>query len=119
MLWAPESRKATIGVCSIAASMIISATDQTAVGLVGTIPALRLGRLIVQTTRGAFADLHAFEIWDLIKRPAILLGMDVLRHFDWVEMDYARSIVGFRLNRENLDINQGRGDVGDRIIRFD
>lgn len=99
-------------------TLILSATDQTAIGLIGTIPALRLGRLIVQTTRGAFADLHAFEIWDLIQKPAILLGMDVLRHFDWVEMDYARSVVGFRLDRSNIPTDQGRGDVGDKIISF-
>ena len=100
-------------------TLILSATDQTAVGLIGTIPALRLGRVIVQTTRGAFADLHAFEIWDLIRKPAILLGMDVLRHFDWVEMDYARSIVGFKLDRSNIPVDQGRGDIGNRIIPFD
>lgn len=100
-------------------TLILSATDQTAVGLIGTIPALRLGRLIVQTTRGAFADLHAFEIWDLIKKPAILLGMDVLRHFEWVEMDYARSVVGFRLDRANMGPDRSRGDIGDRIIQFD
>jgi hypothetical protein len=99
--------------------LILSATDQTAVGLIGTIPALRLGRVIVETTRGAFANLHAFEIWDLIQKPAILLGMDVLRHFDWVEMDYARSIVGFRLDRSNIPTDQGRGDVGAKIIPFD
>jgi predicted aspartyl protease len=100
-------------------TLILSATDQTAVGLIGTIPALRLGRLIVQTTRGAFADLHAFELWDLIKKPAILLGMDVLRHFDWVEMDYARSVVGFRLNRENYDNGLGNGDVGNKTYSFE
>ncbi len=98
-------------------TLILSATDQTVEGLVGTIPALRLGRVIVETTRGAFADLHAFEIWDLIKKPAILLGMDVLRHFEWVEMDYARSVVGFRLDRANIP--PARGDAGDRIIPFD
>ena len=100
-------------------TLILSATDQTAVGLIGTVPGLRIGRLTIETTRGAFANLHAFEIWDLIKRPAILLGMDVLRHFEWVEMDYARSVVGFRLDPSNMPIDRSRGDVGARVIPFD
>ncbi len=99
-------------------TLILSATDQTAIGVVGTIPALRLGHLIIETTRGAFADLHAFEIWDLIKKPAILIGMDVLSHFEWVEMDYGRSIAGFRLDRANMP-TEHKGDIGNQVIPFD
>ena len=99
-------------------TLILSATDQTAIGVVGSIPALRLGGVIIETTRGAFADLHAFEIWDLIKRPAILIGMDVMRHFEWVEMDYKRSVAGFKLDRANMPTGP-KTDMGHEVIPFD
>ena len=36
-----------------------------------------------------FADLHIFKLWDLADRPAILIGVDVMRHFEGIELDYA------------------------------
>ena len=100
-------------------TLILSATDQTAIGLIGSLPPLRLGRLIVQTSRCAFADLHAFQLWDLMKKPAILIGMDLLRSFIWVEMDYARSVAGFRLDPSDMVPDHSRGDIGNQIIPFD
>ena len=38
----------------------------------------------------AIADLQIFDIWGLTKQPALLIGMDLLRQFDEVTMDYGR-----------------------------
>ncbi len=48
----------------------------------------------------AFADNYAFKALNLKKRPAILLGMDVLRMFDRVMIDFANRRVAFALPKK-------------------
>lgn len=50
---------------------------------------IRLGGALVHDLPIAFADLRLFEELDLNDRPAILLGMDALRLFDRVSIDFA------------------------------
>ena len=38
----------------------------------------------------AFAELHTFDLWQLQNQPALLIGMDLLRLFDMVTIDFAR-----------------------------
>jgi predicted aspartyl protease len=76
---------------------ILSATGQTADAELGVLPDLRLGGLRIRNVSAAFSDLHAFQIWDLTTRPAILIGMDVLRHFNKVELDFVDKQVLFYL----------------------
>lgn len=64
------------------------------------VPTLRLGGLDVTHLDVPFADLHTFRGWDLDARPALLLGMDFLRVFDEVELDYAASAVLFRFSEK-------------------
>ena len=68
---------------------LISATGQTAKGQLSTVPTLRLGGLGIADLSAVFADLHIFKLWDLADRPAILIGVDVMRHFEGIELDYA------------------------------
>jgi len=44
---------------------------------------------------GIFAELHIFNLWKLNDRPAILIGIDVLRHFQGVTLDFGRRQVIF------------------------
>lgn len=67
---------------------LTSATGQTANGELSTVPTLRLGGLGIADLSAVFADLHIFKLWDLADRPAILIGIDVMRHFDAIELDY-------------------------------
>jgi len=76
---------------------IYSATGQTALGVIAPIPQLRIGGLLIGQVRAAFADLHPFDIWHMRGRPAVLIGVDVMRDFEWVELDYGRARVGFKL----------------------
>ncbi|HEY5106401.1 MAG TPA: retropepsin-like aspartic protease [Caulobacteraceae bacterium] len=81
---------------------LLSATGQTAMGEIGPLPLLRLGGLKMGNLGAVFSDLHAFEIWGLSGRPAILIGMDILHHFNMVELDFGRRQVRFHIPRESL-----------------
>lgn len=74
---------------------LISATGQTAMGEFAPLPVLRLGGMAVYDVMGIFAQLHIFDLWKLNDRPAILIGIDVLRHFHDVTLDFARKQVIF------------------------
>ena len=74
---------------------LISATGQTAVGEFAPLPTLRLGGMQINQVIGVFADLHIFDLWKLNDRPAILIGVDVLRHFHEVALDFGRKVVVF------------------------
>jgi predicted aspartyl protease len=65
---------------------------------------LRLGGIHINDMPIAFADFQLFEYLGLEERPAILLGMDALRLFDRVSIDFANRRVRLlpaesRLNR--------------------
>ncbi|HEY0113443.1 MAG TPA: retroviral-like aspartic protease family protein [Allosphingosinicella sp.] len=50
---------------------------------------IRLGTVEVTDMPIAFADVHPFRKLELMDRPAILLGMDALRLFERVSVDFA------------------------------
>lgn len=56
----------------------------------GELAGLRLARRDLGPTPLLFGDLHAFRILNLIDRPALLLGADVLTRFSQVTLDYGR-----------------------------
>lgn len=62
-----------------------------------TLPFVRLGGLQLGAVPVVHADVYIFKIWDLVKTPTIVLGMDLLRQFDMVALDYGRSTVRFDL----------------------
>ncbi len=76
---------------------VISVTGQTIPAEMADLPNLRLGGLRMPNWPVAFADLHTFKMWDLIDRPALLVGVDVLTRFQVVTLDFRRREVRFRL----------------------
>ena len=52
----------------------------------------------------AIADLQVFDIWGLNDRPALLIGMNWLRHFKRVEVDYGRKDFRFEIGSANFNI---------------
>jgi predicted aspartyl protease len=74
---------------------LISATGQTAPAALAALPRLRLGGMGLHNIRAAFAPLHIFSLWGLDKAPAMLVGIDVLRNFDEVTLDFGRREVVF------------------------
>jgi len=79
------------------AAPIISVTGQTIDAQYADLPSLRIGDVTLPTWPVAFADLHTFRMWNLIERPAILIGVDVLSRFQSVCLDFRRDEVSFRL----------------------
>ncbi len=70
---------------------------------IGSAPRLRLANQALGRTSLLFADLHAFRVLDLIERPALLIGGDVIQRFDRVVLDYGRSEISFsRPSRRRL-----------------
>jgi hypothetical protein len=76
---------------------IVSVTGQTIDAQFADLPGLRIGGLSVPNWPVAFADLHTFKLWDLVSRPAILIGVDILSRFESVCLDFRRDEVRLRL----------------------
>ncbi|HWA63191.1 MAG TPA: retroviral-like aspartic protease family protein [Caulobacteraceae bacterium] len=75
---------------------IVSATGQTIEADIADLPALHIGGIRLPNWPVAFADLHTFRLWDLVSRPAILVGVDVMSRFEQVSLDFRRNEVSFR-----------------------
>jgi predicted aspartyl protease len=80
-------------------TQLISATGQTSQATLAPLPRLRLGGIGLYDIRAAFAPLHIFSLWGLNNRPAMLVGIDVLRNFDSVTLDFGRREVVFTRGR--------------------
>jgi hypothetical protein len=76
---------------------IVSVTGQTIDAQFADLPGLRIGGLTVPSWPVAFADLHTFRMWDLVSRPAVLIGVDILSRFETVCLDFRRDEVRLRL----------------------
>ena len=72
---------------------LVGAAGDQAIGDYGGLPRFRLGPLRINNLRVVYADLHPFTIWDLTNRPAMLLGMDVMRFLERVTLDFGRNEV--------------------------
>ena len=79
---------------------IVSSTGQTIMAEIADLPSLRVGGMGLPNWPVAFADLHTFAMWDMVKQPAILIGVDILSRFEYVCLDFARSEVRFRLPQQ-------------------
>jgi len=94
-LRALASRKPTVG--AFYPTPIVSATGQTIDAELADLPNLRIGGVRMPNWPVAFADLHTFRMWNLVERPAIQIGVDILSRFETVSLDFARNEVRFRL----------------------
>jgi predicted aspartyl protease len=59
------------------------------------LPFMRVGGILFGNVPVVYADAHVFEIWGLKRKPAVLLGIDLLREFESVALDFGRSAVRF------------------------
>lgn len=75
---------------------LIGVTGQTVSGELYPIPPLRMGGIRLGNMSAVFADLHVFDIWDLKETPSILVGVDVMRHFRSIELDFGGKKVIFQ-----------------------
>jgi predicted aspartyl protease len=75
---------------------VISVSGDAVTATLGDVEGLRIGGMRLPTWPVAFADLHAFSLWRLVDKPALMVGVDVLSRFSVVSLDFARDEVRFR-----------------------
>jgi len=100
------------------AAPVIGATGLQVDGHAGILPTLTVGGLSVRHLPVIFADLHTFHVWDMADMPALLIGVDLLRQFETVDLDFGRSEVLFRVpGYETITGTRipGRGDTARTI----
>ncbi len=75
-------------------------TSHEATGEVRVLDSVRLGGVRFRDIPVLIADLDLFHQWGVGSRPTLLLGVNVLRLFSRVEMDYGRKRVMFRVGAD-------------------
>jgi predicted aspartyl protease len=58
---------------------------------------VRIGGIGITHAPTAFADAHPFTQFGLTRKPSMLLGMDILRKFDRISIDFAKRKIRFLL----------------------
>ncbi|NBW12384.1 MAG: hypothetical protein EBR82_30565, partial [Caulobacteraceae bacterium] len=74
---------------------VYGVTGQTILAEHENVSQLTIGNRRLGPTSLLFADLHAFEALELVDRPALLLGADVLYRFRRVSLDFGRARMEF------------------------
>jgi predicted aspartyl protease len=69
---------------------------------------IRLGGINIRNLAVAFSDVHPFRKLDLMDRPAILLGMDALRLFERVSVDFTNREVRLLPSSDTLGVRPER-----------
>ncbi len=80
-----------------ASGQVISVTGAEANADFDVLSRVTLGGVVMSNVQVAYADVHAFQQFGLQQKPAMLLGMDLLRHFDRVAVDFRARHVRFLL----------------------
>jgi hypothetical protein len=78
---------------------LIGVAGEETLGELRVVRSIELGALRMSNIPLVMADLHIFDVWNLNSRPAVLLGVDVLRMFARVELDFGADRVKFRLGK--------------------
>jgi predicted aspartyl protease len=78
---------------------LLSVTGQLLVAPYGSIAQVRVGAVTINSLPIAFSDVKPFAQFGLADKPAILLGMDALRLFRRVDIDFANREVRLLLPR--------------------
>jgi predicted aspartyl protease len=83
----------------VVAIRLIGAAGEETSGEFRVLRSLEMGALRLTNLPMVLADLHIFDVWELNRRPAVLLGIDVLKMFARVELDFGAERVKFRLGK--------------------
>lgn len=74
---------------------LISVTGDSMPADYTVVQQLRIGGLTISNLPVAFANAHPFRQFGLVRQRALLLGMDVLRRFDQIGLNFAKRTVRF------------------------
>ena len=64
-------------------------------------PPIRLGDAQLTNIYVVYGDIRVFELWDLQRQPALLVGMDVLGTLHTLVIDYRLKQVQIRTRRRD------------------
>ena len=78
---------------------IIGVTEDVQQAVRVRIPSIVAGDLLVKNAEIMFSDLHIFEHWQLVSKPALIIGMDVLGALDTLVIDYRRNELQIKVRR--------------------
>jgi predicted aspartyl protease len=78
---------------------LISVTGGQLTADYGTVKSIKIGDAEITDMPVAFADVPPFRVFGLEKKPAIMLGMDVLKLFTRVQIDFANRELRLSLPR--------------------
>lgn len=81
---------------------IYGVTGGKIIGLDTNVDEILLGPLRMTYTELIVARLEVFKMWGLTREPALLFGMDCLRRFARVSIDYGRKELRFELARAQM-----------------
>jgi predicted aspartyl protease len=98
------------GVHSIGPTDLISVTGAVLRGELVTIDELEIGGVTLHNLVLVFADAHTFRQLRLDRAPALLLGMNGLRSFDRVSLDFASRKLRLVLPRDSVGGRAGSAD---------
>jgi predicted aspartyl protease len=80
-----------------AAIRLVGVTGQSVNGVARVARHIDMDQVRVSNIPMAFCNLHLFDMWGLRDRPALLLGVDVMRMFSRVELDFGNKAVLFKV----------------------
>lgn len=89
-------------------TVLTDVTGTTIAADVARVESIRLAGFTLTGVGVVFADVHPFKRFGLLKRPAMLLGMDTLRVFERVSVDFAAKKVRFLLPDQSFSPDQSR-----------
>ncbi len=77
--------------------MLSGVTGGTIAGRVTDLNRIKIDKISLYSTKIVISDLQIFSLWGLNDKPALLIGMNFLRAFDQVSIDYGRKELLFEL----------------------
>ena len=78
---------------------IIGVTLDVERGELVPVPTLHIGSIKITGLHLTFGDVSIFEHWKLTRRPALLIGMDIIGSFDVLIIDYRKKELHIRARR--------------------
>jgi predicted aspartyl protease len=84
---------------------VTSVTGGTVTANYARVPSIKIGEIAFNEIPIAFSEVAPFERFGLTRRPALLLGMDALRSFRHVDIDFANRRVRFVMQRPDAMLN--------------
>lgn len=92
------ARRAKAITAELANTELRSVTGQVMPAQSTTLSRLTLGKLTLRNVPLLISDVHTFDYWGFRDEPSIVIGIDILRRFQSVAIDFRRDEVRFRVS---------------------